>query len=82
MEEAFVVSHPFIMESHSDDHFDGDSDQAHAGEATATSSQVNNIESMHQRLAAAVPDYRLPPKIRTVLQALDELDLTTAAPYM
>jgi hypothetical protein len=80
MEEAFVVSHPFIMESHADDPVDGEPDQAATG--GVNSIQVNSIESMHQRLAAAVPDYRLPPKIRTVLQALDELDVTASAPYM
>ncbi len=36
---------------------------------------VQEAEDIHRRLGGAEPEYRLPPKIRAVLQALDEFEL-------
>ncbi len=64
MEEAFVVSHPFIVKPEG-------SEESPADMATATQQEA---EDLHRRLGGAEPVYRLPPKIRAVLEALDEFE--------
>ncbi len=89
MEEAFVVSHPFIIEfkdksegaeggegehthMHGHEQEQGHT-QAEGGDRGGDSGAANSAGLRGSYAPAAAPQYKLPPKIRAVLEALDDL---------
>ena len=80
-----MLVHPFIIqaerehggdeEEHDGEHQDLTAEEIEHDMRHGHEAQHKTVEAIRNRLAGGIPEYRLPPKIRAILQAMDDIEV-------